>query len=248
METRSSGLTKMDSIQRRIMITSLPDISLSEMDFRDTSFFQSQETPVELPTPAEIMQKYPEIGDGSGIARFDDINLIVKLGPTDYLRLEEVQTMWAMRQVFPNGEIPVPEVFGWRTVDDRHFIYMSLIRGSTLLHAWDHFTDADKECLRDQMKQVVKDLRSLCQSIDHNHNHWIGRLKSMALIYGMLTRFSVRLYQWRARPRQVLQTGLRGGTLSRYQVFQRLGASCCDSPAPQTRRPGPTRSFTRLAF
>lgn len=117
------------------MITSLPDISLSEMDFRDTSFFQSQETPVELPTPAEIMQKYPEIGDGSRIARFDDINLIVKLGPTDYLRLEEVQTMWAMRQVFPNGEIPVPEVFGWRTVDDRHFIYMSLICGSTLLDA-----------------------------------------------------------------------------------------------------------------
>ena len=95
-----------------IDISSLPDISQPEYDFLDSSFFQDDATR-QLPTPAFIFDHRPY--GGRGVEKFEELGLAVKYGPSDYLRLEEAQTLYAIRKAFPNAEIPVPEVFGWRT-------------------------------------------------------------------------------------------------------------------------------------
>lgn len=100
------------------------------MDFHDTSFFESNGPSLpQLPTP-EILQQHPDLSDG--VVKFEHLNLVVKAGYADYLRLEEAQTMQALRQAFPDNEVPVPEVFGWKTSGEQVFIYMSLIYGKDI--------------------------------------------------------------------------------------------------------------------
>lgn len=116
--------------QLRIDIASLPDISEAEMDFRDTSFFRSGDPSLQLPSPAAILQQFPD--KGACVVKFEHLNHAVKIGHFSYLRLEEAQTMRALRQIFANNEVPVPEVFGWRKHGDLNFIYMSLIPGTNI--------------------------------------------------------------------------------------------------------------------
>ncbi|KAF4997580.1 hypothetical protein FGRMN_3785 [Fusarium graminum] len=143
-------------------ITDLPDISKLEADFLDTSFFKSDEAcRAQLPTPASIIEKY---GDGGArVVRIEHLNVAVKINLVCHLHLEEAQTMRAIRQMFPNGEIPVPEVFGWRTHGRQHFIYMSLVRGKTLREAWDDLTHDDKVSVSEQLRRIIGLLRSIVQ-------------------------------------------------------------------------------------
>lgn len=145
----------------RIDIASLPDIAEAEMDFRDTSYFQSGH--VSLPSPVSILQQFPD--EGTRVVKFKHLNLAIKISESSYLKLEEAQTMRAIRQVFANNEVPVPvpEVFGWRQYGDQNFIYMSLIPGQTLREAWPTLTDTDKILIREDLSQIVKELRRLGQ-------------------------------------------------------------------------------------
>jgi aminoglycoside phosphotransferase (APT) family kinase protein len=145
-----------------IDISSLPDLSMAEVDFHDTSFFQSgRSSSPHLPTPSEVLQRHP--GLYNGVVRFDHLNLIVKVGQDDYYRLEEAQTMRALKRAFPDGEVPVPEVFGWRKSDGRIFIYMSLIRGRTLREEWPSLTPEEKKSVCDELRQIVLALRRITQ-------------------------------------------------------------------------------------
>ncbi|WVO17677.1 hypothetical protein L204_105374 [Cryptococcus depauperatus] len=144
-----------------IDIASLPDISQDEMDFRDTSFFQPGNPLNELPSPASILQQF---GDrGATVVKMPHLNLAVKLGHNSYLRLEKAQTMIAMKQVFTDGQVPVPEVFGWRKHGDLNFIYMSLVPGKTLRQAWPTLTDEDKKAICGDLRRIVSELRRLSQ-------------------------------------------------------------------------------------
>ncbi|RSL82348.1 hypothetical protein CDV31_016943 [Fusarium ambrosium] len=146
--------------QPYIDISSLPDVSKPEVDFHDTSFFQSEsDTCPQLPTPAWILKQWQN--QGSGVITIDHLNLAIKFGDSSYLRLEEAQTMRAIRQAFPQSDLPVPEVFGWRKYGDQHFIYMSLIRGKTLREAWKSLTRADKESICDELSRIVIALRQI---------------------------------------------------------------------------------------
>ncbi|KAM0425331.1 hypothetical protein ACHAPT_009387 [Fusarium lateritium] len=87
--------------------------------------------------------------------------MAVKINYEPYLRLEEAQTMWAVRKLFPNGEVPVPEVFGWRKYGGRVFIYMSLIPGKTLREAWPSLTIGDKNSLQARLREIVTSLKQL---------------------------------------------------------------------------------------
>nr|POE48870.1 hypothetical protein CFP56_38967 [Quercus suber] len=121
----------------------LPDISKTEMYFYDTSFFQESSASVDqLPSPASILQQSPDAA--SGVIKFDRLKVVVKFGPSSFLRLEEAQTMRAIRLALPRDEVPVPEVFGWRQYEGQNFIYMSLVRGQTLQEAWSSLTESDK--------------------------------------------------------------------------------------------------------
>ena len=130
------------------------------MDFHDTSFFQSGGG--SLPTPDEVLElNHLVVGGGRGTVRFEHLNLVVKAGAADYLRLEEAQTLRAMWKAFPAGEVPVPEIFGWRTVGGQNFIYMSLIPGETLRDAWDSLSHTERLSIRDQLSKVVGKLRTI---------------------------------------------------------------------------------------
>jgi hypothetical protein len=143
-----------------IDLSALPDISRTEVDFRDTSFFQSKPSSgAELPSPSSILQKY---GDrGRAVIKMEDLNLVVEMGQADYFQLEEAQAMIAVRAAFPEHELPMPEVFGWRKHGDKNFLYMSLVRGETLYKQWPTFIHEEKEYVCGELAGIVKALRRL---------------------------------------------------------------------------------------
>ncbi|PNY21222.1 Uncharacterized protein TCAP_07279 [Tolypocladium capitatum] len=143
-----------------IDIFSLPDVLEAEIDFYDTSFFQSSAAPSpQLPTPSSILAQWPKLG--SGVVKFEHLHLAVKFGDSTYVRLEEAQTMRAIRQAFPHNDVPVPEVFGWRKHGDQNFIYMGLIRGPTLRQAWGSLTEAEKKSICGELSRIVEALRRI---------------------------------------------------------------------------------------
>ncbi|KAF5017408.1 hypothetical protein F66182_10664 [Fusarium sp. NRRL 66182] len=147
----------------RIDVSALPDITQAEMDFLDSSFFQSSNASrPQLPSPSSILEEY---GDrGADVIKIEKLSMAVKINYDSHLNLEEVQTMWAIRKAFPNKEVPVPEVFGWRKYADRVFIYMSLVRGETLRDAWPALTENDKASLQTKLRDIVGFLRQLTQT------------------------------------------------------------------------------------
>jgi hypothetical protein len=149
-----------------VEISSLPDISQAEMDFLDASFFKPDgASPLpRLPTPAEMLQQYPNNLEGA-VLKYESLNLAVKVGQVSCVKLEEAQAMIAIRQLFPSGEVPVPEVFGWRWQDDTNHIYMSLVPGEMLGRAWPSLTEAEKVSIYGELSQIVTALRHVKQSM-----------------------------------------------------------------------------------
>ncbi len=146
------------NIRPVIDISSLPDISRDEYEFHDTSFFQSQAgRTVHLPSPTEVLRDHPNLSDG--VAIYENLNLVVKFNDSRFLRREEAQALRAIRQAFPEGEVPVPEVFGWRVCRHRTFLYMSLIVGKTLREAWPLLTQDDKSAISTELSHIVTALR-----------------------------------------------------------------------------------------
>ncbi|KAF7195136.1 hypothetical protein HII31_03604, partial [Pseudocercospora fuligena] len=141
--------------------SSLPDPSQPQADFLDTSFFQrTSKERCELPSPASVLEKDAR-GGGRGTVAFPELNLLVKFDEAVYLRFDEAVTMRAIRQIFRHDEIPVPEIFGWRTYGTMNFIYMSLIHGKTLRDAWPSLTESDITKICTQLSHVVSSLRSI---------------------------------------------------------------------------------------
>jgi tRNA A-37 threonylcarbamoyl transferase component Bud32 len=96
------------------------------------------------------------------VIKFTELNL-VKVGDPSRVRLEEALALRAVKQAFPNNEVPVPELYGWRINDGKNFIYMSYISGPTLRDAWRTLTFAEKELTTDQLSQIVQALRRIGQ-------------------------------------------------------------------------------------
>lgn len=149
---------------------SFPDSSTGKIDFNDSSFFQPStgSSPV-LPSPATVRQEWHKLGRHTRAIQFEDLGLVVKFGDPQSVRLEEAQAMKAIHQAFPNKEVPVPELFGWRVDQGQNFIYMSLVEGSTLREIWQLLTQDEKVSLRDQLGRIVAALRQLRQDPKHQY-------------------------------------------------------------------------------
>lgn len=130
------------------------------MDFTESSFFKVHGGSQKLPSSAVVLQRQRS-GTGGGVAVFAELNLAVKYYHYLPVRLEEAQTMWALRKVFPHNEVPVPEVFGWRKYEGRTFIYMSLVDGESLQEAWPSCTAEDKESICVGLQRIVKCLQEV---------------------------------------------------------------------------------------
>lgn len=108
-----------------IDIPSLPDISKAEVVFPETSFFKSDDSSetTRLPTPAEIHRQYPKLD--FGVAKFESLNLAVKVAHKSRLRLEEAQAMVA---IHPAG------VSKWPSSSARSFWLEAAQRDDLHLH------------------------------------------------------------------------------------------------------------------
>jgi len=130
------------------------------IDFRDTSFFTSANS--NLPSAADVLKRHAQDSESPhGIAIFEDLALVVKFGQPSHVHLDNALTMRALWQAFPNREIPVPEVFGWRSEDNKNFIYMSLVPGKHLYEVWTTLSLLEKESICKDLGSIQGYLRRL---------------------------------------------------------------------------------------
>lgn len=149
----------------------LPDESMQEMNFLDSSFF-AKDPSRDLPTPAQVRAlatgKYRGVRPLGVI--FDESKIFVKYGREATIR--EAQCLWFIKRTF-GDEVPVPEVYGWRVDGEQVFIYMEYIQGQTLHDAWNELDSEDKSSLLGDLCRIVNCLRQLEQDTS---DQFIGML------------------------------------------------------------------------
>lgn len=133
----------------------LPDTSKVSRDLVESSFFKPPGR--KLPTPAHVKSLDTT---KQGILMFPGMQLVVKFGPR--VTVEEAVTMWAITKLF-EYQIPVLELFGWRSFQNEVFIYMELIQGVTMKQLWSDpgLSDPDRLSLCKQLRQMISSLRQL---------------------------------------------------------------------------------------
>jgi hypothetical protein len=145
--------------------------TVQEMDFLDSSFFQSWPRE-KLPTPAETRALSPGRTDRPLPVIMEHLNLLVKFGP--HVIVAESQCLWFIRRTL--GDIvPVPEIYGWRTDGPEVFLYMQLIRGVTLKQRWDYLSIAQRTSVCRQFCGIISTLRQIKQ---HPSERFIGTFVS----------------------------------------------------------------------
>lgn len=139
------------------------------LDFPDTAFFRRQkasssDSRQELPTPNEV-REYAGNAD-YGTVTLPDLGVFVKWGREDLVRIEEAQSLQAVRRAFPNNEVPFPELVAWRSQAYINYIYMSLVPGVTLSSRWSTLITGEWATIADQLGEFLKTLRSVRQRSD----------------------------------------------------------------------------------
>ncbi|POR33125.1 Uncharacterized protein TPAR_06647 [Tolypocladium paradoxum] len=149
--------------------------------FPNSSFFNEGRAPA-LPTPADIRQ----INEASGHiraryfnrpppVRIPSLGLLVKYGAD--ITVVEAETQIMVREKL-QGQVTVPEVFGWTEDGGQRFIYMSLIEGSTLHERWEDMSEAERGAVCEELRCAVKAWRTLEQD---KHDRYIGSLNKQPL-------------------------------------------------------------------
>lgn len=135
---------------------------------KDTVFFEKSlffllNPTITLPTPAEIRSKSSKAFDAKKHSHrrpppvcFPELNLLVKFGRD--ITIVEGQCLWAVQRLL-QGQVPVPELFGWRSDGDEVFIYMELVRGDTLEERWDEPRENEKDSICNQLHSMINSLR-----------------------------------------------------------------------------------------
>lgn len=142
----------------------LPDALTDDIEFRDTSYFRGAAGSIPappLPPPATVLAEHPHAH--SGVVRYDTSGVIVKFGLAHKVRIEEAQALQAVRRAFPHNEVPVPELFGWKSSAGYNFIYMSIVPGQTLNSVWTSLSTLKRESIAEQLSRIVSKLRELKQ-------------------------------------------------------------------------------------
>ncbi|KAK3699037.1 hypothetical protein LTR37_016641 [Vermiconidia calcicola] len=126
------------------------------VNFQHTSYFKSPSVAfpmAPLPPPEAVLSQYPK--NPLGVVHFENLGVVVK--PSD----EHSQVTKAIRRAFPGNEVPVPELYGWKTYEGRNFIYMSQMPGMTLKEAWANLSLTEKQSVTAQIGHIVSALRDI---------------------------------------------------------------------------------------
>ncbi|KAF4974128.1 hypothetical protein FZEAL_8938 [Fusarium zealandicum] len=135
--------------------------------FSDSSFFQERRAP-SLPSPKEIRAMSRATGSTRATS-FDrpppvtipSLGLLVKYGGD--VGKNEAQTQRAMHSIL-QGQVPIPEVFGWTEDEGQGFIYMSLIDGEILQERWVAMSEFERQSVCHELKHMAKAWRTLEQA------------------------------------------------------------------------------------
>lgn len=87
-----------------------------------------------LPSASAVRAKCN--GSSEGEVSFPGLDIFVKYGPSFVVATDEARALQALRIAFPDGEVLVLDLYGWRSECGIHYIYISLIPGSTLKSVW----------------------------------------------------------------------------------------------------------------
>lgn len=134
--------------------------------FEKSSFFTQPGAPKTLPslaevrTAADLQRTKPSDPNCPPPVRFPSLNLLVKYGLE--ITIAEGQCLWAIRNCLSNI-VPVPEVYGWCRDGREVFIYMQLMRGTTLEERWESLTANEKVKICEQLSRMIGALRQLEQ-------------------------------------------------------------------------------------
>ena len=61
------------------------------------------------------------------------------------------------------GQVPIPEIFGWTEDAGQTFIYMELVEGVTLQERWPILDETDRLAICEELKHMVEAWRALDQ-------------------------------------------------------------------------------------
>lgn len=135
--------------------------------YPQSSFFREARA-VALPSPTEIRalnEASEDIRarslDHPTPVKFPTLGLIVKYG-TDVTAAEiEAQIMMYERL---QGQVPVPEVYGWAKDGDQMFLYMALIEGDTLQTRFHALRETERQAICKELRSMVNVWRALKQN------------------------------------------------------------------------------------
>ncbi|KAH1559497.1 hypothetical protein KXX28_007390, partial [Aspergillus fumigatus] len=88
------------------------------------------------------------------------MGLFVKWGSS--VQISEAQCLFAVHQ-FLQGDVPVPEVYGWRTKGNEAYIYMEYVNGQSLEQAWPSMGCEDKAGISRELRTIFQRLRQVEQ-------------------------------------------------------------------------------------
>lgn len=163
----------------RVQVTQSKIPSSPSFVVEESSFFRKWDR---LPSPTEVQARaktqqaagvYPDPRRIDSMAApyvrpppavFEEMGLFVKWGSS--VQLSEAQCLYAVRQ-FLKGDVPVPEVYGWRTDEDEKYIYMEYVNGISLEQAWSIMGHDDKAAICRELRTVYQRLRQLEQESEH---------------------------------------------------------------------------------
>ncbi|KAE8153130.1 phosphotransferase enzyme family protein [Aspergillus avenaceus] len=159
----------------RVQITQSKNPSSPSFVVEESSFFQKWGR---LPSPNEVQARaktqhlagaYPDQRTTRSMVApyvrpppviFEEMGLFVKWGSS--IQVSEAQCLYAVRQLL-KGDIPVPEVYGWRTEGDEKYIYMEYVNGTSLEQAWPIMGQEDKASICRELRTIYQCLRQVEQ-------------------------------------------------------------------------------------
>ncbi|KAL4811874.1 phosphotransferase enzyme family protein [Aspergillus spinulosporus] len=142
---------------------------------KKSSFFQKWD---QLPSPDEVQARaaaqhvagvYPDQRRTHSMtapyvrrppAILEELGLFVKWGSS--VQLSEAHCLYAVRQTL-KGDVPVPEVYGWRTEGNEKYIYMEYVNGISLEQAWPIMGQEDKAGVCRELRTIYQRLRQVEQ-------------------------------------------------------------------------------------
>ncbi|KAK4182579.1 hypothetical protein QBC35DRAFT_151503 [Podospora australis] len=114
---------------------------------------------------------------------FPGQGLLAHYGPDSNVTATEGKNLLLLRQIFKNGEIPVPEVYGWRrdAENGERVVYTSLPQGNTLEDRWGGLTDVEKTSVCEELRGIVRTWRRLEQGDKHRGREIVGSIDNTPL-------------------------------------------------------------------